>query len=72
MQPICKMCGHGVPEQKPVYLIMDSSGMILGPLHSGCAWKLSERIKRGEAVLEGPFDIYGKRVLPAREETLPE
>lgn len=39
-QRVCRLCGYPLAEQKPPYLIVDASGTIAGPLHSGCADKI--------------------------------
>lgn len=67
----CFYCHGGIPEQKPVYLIHKSTGYIVGPFHSGCAYKLGEEIKQMGGALAGVLDladVYGKA---PREETLP-
>lgn len=68
---VCLICQGPMPERRPVFVVADTSGMILGPFHSGCAAKLVERARSGQAMREGPFELMGKLPLPAREETLP-
>lgn len=72
VQRTCAFCGHGIPEQKPVYLVGGPGGRIVGPFHSGCAWKVTEKLKTSPTESEkAEWSQLG--LWPSiREETLPE
>lgn len=71
-QRICNWCHAGISEQRPVFLVGNPAGQILGPFHAGCAERLkieAHRIK--EMPNSGRYDVLG--TWPSiREETLPE
>lgn len=68
----CLWCKAGISEQRPVFLVADDSGAILGPFHAGCAERLKLQKKRNpdSNLLKGAAE-FG--TWPSvREETLPE
>lgn len=72
VQRVCAFCGHGIPEQRPVYLVGERFGNIVGPYHAGCAEKLV-LVHKGKPEMPRPnaSQVYG--TFPSRrEETLPE
>lgn len=67
----CAYCKGGIAEQRPVFLVGLHNGDLVGPLHAGCARKVSDEARR--KVLDPTFhpetaERFGR--LP-REETLP-
>lgn len=72
VQRTCAFCGHGIPDLRPVYLVGEPGGRIVGPFHSGCAWKVTEKLKHSPTELEkaawSRLGMWPTR----REETLPE
>lgn len=67
----CCGCGGVMSERRPVYLVGDRSGRIVGPWHAGCAEKAYQTWQKehGLPVTPLPPMIYGQ--MPPREETLP-
>lgn len=72
VQRKCAFCGHGIPDLKPVYLVGEPGGRIVGPFHSGCAEKVTYRLKHSPTEIEqsewSQLGVWPTR----REETLPE
>lgn len=67
----CAFCGGLMPADKPVFLVMSTLGGIVGPYHSGCAYKVAEEHKGVPTTRSLPGLAFGRRVPEAREETLP-
>lgn len=67
----CAYCRGGIADVRPVFVVAQTDGRILGPFHAGCAAKLVEQAKRGAEW--GPMEAenLGQIVPKAREETLP-
>lgn len=67
----CAWCHGGIASDRPVFLVAEKSGGIVGPFHAGCAARLAMEAKKhpDHNWVEGAAS-FGK-VLPAREETLP-
>lgn len=67
----CALCGGMLGERRPVFLIAENTGAILGRYHAGCAAKLVEA-HRGKDEMPGPnaAEELGHTLI-AREETLP-
>lgn len=68
----CLYCHAGIAQQRPVFLVSDTSGQILGPFHAGCAERLKLKVKgAGVGQPQDPANVLGD--WPSRrEETLPE
>lgn len=72
MQRVCVRCGHGIADQRPVFLAAIQSGEVVGPFHSGCLTRVSDLARRGKNPPElAAGTVYGTYPL-RREETLPE
>lgn len=41
----CHFCGREIPDEKPVFLVAQVSGRIVGPFHADCAASIVERQK---------------------------
>lgn len=68
----CLRCKAGISQTRPVFLVADRGGQILGPFHAGCAEALKLEVKRlGMAPGATRTNTFG--TWPSiREETLPE
>jgi hypothetical protein len=67
----CAFCGGLIPEKRPVFLVAEASGGILGPYHAGCAERLALAHKGAKSNGAIPGTHQGRIILPPREETLP-
>lgn len=68
---VCALCGGLMPASRPIYLVHTLAGTIVGPYHSGCAWKLAEESKRRPIVAITEAEKASAYGFMAREETLP-
>jgi len=68
----CASCGAPISESRAPVLLMTPDLRIVGTFHAGCAARIV-LANKGERIQASAhtFTEYG-RVLPAREETLPE
>lgn len=67
----CHYCGRDIDEMRPVFLVAEVSGRILGPFHAECAATIVERQRDLAPKAKLPGTEFG-RVLPnARQEELP-
>lgn len=68
----CLWCHAGIAETRPVFLVTDYGGRILGPFHAGCAERLKMQAAKQPDTnwLKGAAE-YGTWPT-VREETLPE
>lgn len=68
----CLWCHAGIAETRPVFLVTDYGGRILGPFHAGCAERLKLQATKQPDTnwLKGAAE-YGTWPT-VREETLPE
>lgn len=71
-QRLCLWCKGGIATTRPVFLVTDYGGRILGPFHAGCAERLKIQAERmGFDSAAQKWDQLG--TWPTRrEETLPE
>lgn len=60
-----------MPSEKPVFLVMSTLGGIVGPYHSGCAYRVAEVHKAAPTTRGIPGETFGRRVPEVREETMP-
>lgn len=67
----CALCGAGIAEQRPVFLVASFLGAIVGPYHAGCAARFMMAAERGESIPNAlPLEKFGS--WPSRrEETIP-
>lgn len=70
-QRICAWCHAGIAEKRPVFLVRDGGGTIVGPYHAGCAERVVLDAKKRE--LDDTWYPKGSEVFGRipREETLP-
>lgn len=67
----CALCGGPLPAQKPVYLLHTQEGTIVGPYHSGCAYRIASQQKARPLVALTETEKASAYGFMAREETLP-
>lgn len=68
----CLYCHHPLSEKRPLFLVCEPGGRILGPFHHGCGTRLVDHARKHPTSnwLQGAVE-YG--TWPTRrEETLPE
>lgn len=68
----CAWCHTGISDRRPVFLVSDGTGQIVGPFHAGCAERLRLEVKKKGAAALGNGDSYHLWGRIPREETLPE
>jgi hypothetical protein len=71
-QKKCPLCGGGISEKRPVWLLRFPSNQIMGPYHAGCAAKLSLLYAKNERVADQGATIYGRVVEKSPEDELEE
>lgn len=68
----CIYCHHPIADKRPLFLVCNTDGQILGPFHHGCGTRLVDHARRTPTSnwLKGAVE-YGQWPT-RREETLPE
>lgn len=71
-QRLCLWCKAGIAATRPVFLVTDYGGRILGPFHAGCADRLKMQAAKQPDTnwLKGAAEFGTWPTV--REETLPE
>lgn len=63
----CLECGHPLAPQRPVFLVGEPSGRIMGPFHAGCAERVVLRAKKKKKA-EELSAIHQLGIWPSRRE----
>jgi hypothetical protein len=67
----CQYCGRDIPHERPVFLIAEEGGKIVGPFHAQCAAHVVARQQASKAKGMLPGMEFGRVVPNVSQEELP-